>query len=102
MGSSRGHRRPSRHEGCCDRENRSLIRDTHGEQPISSHLLPLLEDDMKNPRLGSSKRVGIAGVVVAALGLLFGLAFVAPAGAQDGGDSYTLSLIHISEPTRPY
>lgn len=44
---------------------------------------------MKNSRSGQTKMAGIAGVVVAALGLLLGLAFVAPAGAQDGGDSYT-------------
>lgn len=44
---------------------------------------------MKNSRTGPTNRAGIAGVVVAALGLLLGLAFVAPAGAQDGGDSYT-------------
>ena len=44
---------------------------------------------MKNSRTGATNRAGIAGVVVAALGLLLGMAFVAPAGAQDGGDSYT-------------
>lgn len=44
---------------------------------------------MKNSRTGATNRAGIVGVVVAALGLLLGMAFVAPAGAQDGGDSYT-------------
>ena len=44
---------------------------------------------MKHSRTGATNRAGIAGVVVAALGLLLGMAFVAPAGAQDGGDSYT-------------
>lgn len=44
---------------------------------------------MNNSRTGQTKRAGVAGVLVAALGLLLGLAFVAPAGAQDGGDSYT-------------
>ena len=46
---------------------------------------------MRNPRMGRSKRAGVAGVAVAAFGLLLGMTFVGPAGAQDGGDSYTTS-----------
>ena len=46
---------------------------------------------MRNPRMGRSKRAGVAGVAVAAFGLLLGMTFVGSAGAQDGGDSYTSS-----------
>ncbi len=44
---------------------------------------------MQVSRTGLSKKAGVLSATVAALGLLFGLMFVAPAGAQDGGDSYT-------------
>lgn len=44
---------------------------------------------MKNSQPRMSKRVGMLSATVVALGLVFGLAFVAPAGAQDGGDNYT-------------
>ncbi len=33
---------------------------------------------MRNPRMGRSKRPGVAGVAVAALGLLLGMTFVGP------------------------
>lgn len=42
---------------------------------------------MTMSRTGPTKRVGAMGIVVAALGLLLGMALVAPAGAQD--DPYT-------------
>lgn len=42
---------------------------------------------MKMSRTGRSNRVGALGVLVAALGLLLGMAFVSPAGAQE--DPYT-------------
>ena len=38
---------------------------------------------MTMSRTGPTKRVGAMGIVVAALGLLLGMALVAPAGAQD-------------------
>ncbi len=44
---------------------------------------------MTTSRSGHTKRTGARSIVVAALGLLLAMAFVAPAGAQDGGDSYT-------------
>ena len=44
---------------------------------------------MKNSHTGLTKRAGMLSATVAALGLVLGLAFVAPAGAQDGGDNYT-------------
>lgn len=44
---------------------------------------------MQVSRPGLSKKAGVLSATVAALGLLLGLMFVAPAGAQDGGDSYT-------------
>ena len=43
---------------------------------------------MTKSRTGPTNRVGALGVVVAALGLLLGMAFVSPAGAQDD-DPYT-------------
>ena len=52
-------------------------------------------------RTGRTNRVGALGIVVAAIGLLLGMAFVAPAGAQD--DPYTgvesLDLTQCPEPS---
>ena len=56
---------------------------------------------MKMSRTGRSNRVGALGVLVAALGLLLGMAFVSPAGAQE--DPYTgveaVSYTHLTLPT---
>ena len=62
---------------------------------------------MTKSRTGPTNRVGALGVVVAALGLLLGMAFVSPAGAQDD-DPYTgvlgldlepVSYTHLKLPT---
>ena len=44
---------------------------------------------MNNSHTGLTKRAVMLSAAVAALGLVLGLAFVAPVGAQDGGDNYT-------------
>ena len=44
---------------------------------------------MPNSYTGSTRKFGVLTAAFAAIGLLLGLAFVSPAGAQDGGDSYT-------------